>query len=56
MGTLHGRWAYVESRIGGAPRPKDPHPRIESGAGSNPLPRGDGEEQPEISDEGSGVA
>ena len=48
MGTLHGRWAYVGSRIGGAPRPEDPHP--------NPLPLGDGEEQPDISDEGSGVA
>ena len=32
---------------------KTPHPRIVSGAGSNPLPRGEGEEQPEVFDEGS---
>ena len=56
MGTLHGCWAYVGSRIGEAPRPEDPHPRIESGAGSNSLPLGAGEEQPDIVDEGSGVA
>ena len=34
MGTLHGRWADVGSRIGEAPRPEDPHP--------NPLPWGEG--------------